>query len=829
METANTQVLTLGSDAALDFPRLRALVAGFTHSTMGRARVEALEPSHDFSETDQQHQRVAEAQALLRAGAEPRLAQLADIAETLDAAHIEGMALEGEQLRVAATQASLVHSWSALLAEPPANAESELTALREQAGMLLDGAVRAKLRSLATAIEQSLEPDGSVAESASAGLRRARREIERQQSAIADGLRATLRRLSADGSAQDDVVTIRGDRFVIPVRAEQRRRLPGVVHGASSSGQTVFVEPLETVEQNNELVRLREVEQEEIRRVLRELTRRLGEVRDEMRLGMDVLAEVDSAMARARFARSFDGVRPEFSPSDEQTLVLEEARHPLLEERLRRTGGESIPLSVTFSSIARQLIISGPNTGGKTVALKTIGLLSLMAQAGFPIPALRARLPMFAAVLADIGDAQSIERDLSTFSSHVTNIARIFRTVRELRPEACALVLLDEIGSATDPEEGAALAVATAEKFLRPRVWSVISTHFTAMKVYATGREGVINAAVGFDEATLAPTYKLRIGVPGASAGLRMAERLGLDHEIVEAARERLGTQTEEIADFLERLHRELDAVAEERAALRAREQEVARERNRLETEGRREQREKVKELERILQELIRDMELRARESVRAIDDRAAQQKLSKDAERRLAKAKREFQEQFNQAAVAATSGAHKGDPNARPHLIANIAPGDRVRLRSLGKTARVERQLDGDMFEVTAGALKMRVPRGDIAEVLPDGVGAASPLEAARGRGVRVQMSPDSELATQMEVNVIGQTADEAERNVERFLDRAFLAGLTRVRIVHGTGMGVLRRTLRTYMQARPDIEKVTEAAQNEGGAGATIVELRQ
>ncbi len=499
---------------------------------------------------------------------------------------------------------------------------------------------------------------------------------------------------------------------------------------------------------------------------------------------------------------------------------LKRARHPLLERRLRAEKRAIVPISLELAGSDRQLVVSGPNTGGKTVTLKTAGLLAMMAQAGVPVPADEAVTPVFDAFLADIGDAQSIEQDLSTFSAHVTNINRIAaRATRQ------SLVLLDELGSSTDPEEGAALAVAIAGYFLEAGAWSIVSTHLTSLKVYAENAAGAVNAAVGFDEKTLAPTYELRQGVPGTSAGINIAQRLGLSAGIIEAARQRLNTQTQDIARFLDSLHEQLAAADAERVRLRRLEQEVSQERARLAAEGMKEWRAKVRDLEAQLQSLLKDFEYRARETVRAVEDRAAQQKLSKQAEQRIARLRREFSESFNTAVVAQHTGADRGDQHAQPHVVRHVAAGDQVKLRTLGKTATVQRQIDDKTFEVAVGPMKMRVARDEIAEVIA--ARGPSPVEAARRRGISVQVSEPDVMSS--EINVIGRTADEAQDEVEKFLDRAFLAGLPRIRVVHGTGMGVLRRTLRAWLEKHPQVASVTEAAQNEGGAGATIVELRE
>ena len=389
-------------------------------------------------------------------------------------------------------------------------------------------------------------------------------------------------------------------------------------------------------------------------------------------------------------------------------------------------------------------------------------------------------------------------------------------------------MLLDELGSATDPEEGAALAVAIAEHFGNIGCMTVISTHHTSLKVYAANTPGVVNASVGFDEATLQPTYELKVGVPGASAGINIARRLGLNPTIIESARSRLGTQARDVGQFLDKLHADLREAEGERLRLQKSQQDLEREQNRLAVEGKKEQQAKVREMEKKLENVLRDFEYQAREAVLAIQDRAAAQKLSKDAERRVAKLRREFREQFDSTLVAHSSGADQGDPHAQPRLVKQISEGDTVKLKSTGRPARVVRKLDESHFEVQMGAMKMKIGRDDIAELLASAQAAAadSPVKAARARGISVSLENEGENVGS-EINVIGQTVDQASREVEKFVDRAFLAGLPRVRVVHGSGMGILRKALRQMLQQHPHVATVAEAPQNEGGGGATVVEL--
>jgi len=360
---------------------------------------------------------------------------------------------------------------------------------------------------------------------------------------------------------------------------------------------------------------------------------------------------------------------------------------------------------------------------------------------------------------------------------------------------------------------------------------SVISTHHTSLKVYGANTAGVINASVGFDEATLRPTYELKIGVPGASAGINIAQRLGLNPAIIASARSRLGSQTQDVARFLDRLHADLRDLEKERFRMNVREQELEREKSQLANEGRKEQQSKIREMEAKLETLFRDFEYHAREAVNAVQDRAAAQKLSKDAERRIAKMRREFREQFDATLVAHATGADRGDPNAQPSLVKHVSEGDTVKLKSMGRAAVVKKRIGENHFDVEIGSMKMRIARDDIAEVLTNAQThvSDSPVQAARARGISVSLQNESSgLNMPSEINVIGRTVDEATSEVEKFVDRAFLAGMPRVRIVHGSGMGILRKALRQYLQKHPHVESVTEPPINEGGGGATVVELR-
>jgi DNA mismatch repair protein MutS2 len=807
--------------AALEWEPLLGLVSGFAASPVGRQAVLDLQPSTDEEWIRRQHLLTGEVRLALEEQVSIPLGGLFDPTQLVAKAQIPGAALEAGELQAVARLANDVAGWQALLQSPPARLVGKLPGLSG-----LSAALTTSLRPLAEQIERTIQPDGSLADNASPELGRIRREQEKQQRLIEESLRAALRKLSGEGATQEDLITIRGERFVIPVRSELKRRISGVIHGASSSGQTVYVEPLETIEQNNELVRLIEEEQAEIHRIFVALTRQVSGYAHGLVEGARVLALVDSLQARARFARAYDCVGPTFGV---EKLFIEGARHPLLEKRLRATGGHIVPLTLELTATERQIIISGPNTGGKTVALKTTALLAMMAQAGVPVPATAASFPVFTAFLADIGDAQSIEAALSTFSAHITNLDRLSRLA-----SASSLVLLDELGSSTDPEEGAALAVAVAAYFLAAGAWTLISTHHTSLKVYGANTDGVLNAAAGVDEVTLAPNYQLRLGVPGASAGIQTAERLGLNPGIIAAARQRLGSQQVDIARFLDRLHKELAQLEEERKAARTEQYSLNQEKAKLARQGQQDLNQKIKGLEAQLASLMKDFEFQMRETVRAIEDRAAQQKLSKEAERRIQRLRREFQESFNQTVVAHRTGADQGDANAQPHVLRHIAAGDRVLLKSMGKVAVVLREVEKDLFEVALGPIKMRVKRDDCSTVLRTADSQTSAMEnplaaARRQKGVQVSVTSANTDEMRMEINLIGRTVDEATQELEKYLDRAFMAGLPRVRVIHGHGAGILRRGVREFLKGHPHVAGIEEAPQNEGGQGATLVELRQ
>ncbi|HWE53641.1 MAG TPA: hypothetical protein VG273_27880, partial [Bryobacteraceae bacterium] len=601
------------SSAALEWEQVRALIRRYIGSAAGGAELDLVEPSDDRERVERELAETGEAIAHARAAATGAAIRvnvngLPDIRTTVQKLHIEGAALEPRE----------IFELIAFL-DRAADTGSNLRAVADRFPLLgVRGNSIGDFRPLLKEVDGKIQADGTVLDNASPHLHRLRREIEKQKKGIQESLEKFLRANRDEGVLQDEYITLRNERFVVPVLAGQRRKMQGVIHGASSTGQTLFIEPLDTIDLNNELVRLQEEEMREVFRILRELTGRLRVYGKPILDASVVMATLDLLFAKARFAIEFDCVIPVFG----ERLHVQNARHPLLVDVLRKTTRRVIPFTLTLDRECRTLLISGPNTGGKTVTLKTVGIIALMAQAGFPVPCSAAELPMFEQVLADIGDHQSIEQNLSTFSAHVAQL-------REMALDATpdSLVLLDEIGSGTDPEEGGALGVALVDHFRAAGAFTLASTHLTALKIYGANTKTVLNASMGFDEETLAPTYQLQIGLPGKSAGLDIAARLGMPEDIMKRARASLSTQEVELSELIAGLHQRLEitnglqeALEKERAALVEREK-------RIEQDWERKGAAQMRDLQNRFEEMQRRWEERAEATVARIAETAEKRK----------------------------------------------------------------------------------------------------------------------------------------------------------------------------------------------------------
>lgn len=822
------------AEEILEFDRLRDLLRGRTTSAPGRRAIEALEFHTERGPLEREFAAVREAIAYLRSGEELGFGALADPEAWLERLEMPGIVLVPAQLLDATSLIDLASSLREIFRE----ASAKFPLLTERARSLAD------LRFLAAGIRRAILPNGEISDDASPGLRRMREGIARTR----EGLQKTLERIlrARGGESGEDYITQRNDRYVIPVRASERRGVDGVVHAASATGQTVFVEPLETIEVNNRLVQLRDEETAEIARILGELTSKLVAERDPLAHAAATIAEMDSLFARARFAREYDACIPEFA--DEAVIALEEARHPVLESTLRPQGRAVVPLSLRLGKDETVLVISGPNTGGKTVALKTVGLAVLAAQSGIPVAAQSARLGVFDRMLADIGDEQSIAADLSTFSAHMLNLKSILGT---LTPHS--VVLVDEIGTGTAPEEGAALAVALLDEFRERGCLVLATTHHDRLKAYASTTPGVLNASVEFDEERLAPTYRLRAGVPGGSSGITIAKRLGLPEEIVERAQELITPEAREAAGLIAYLHRSRDELERMQRELAEQARRVEAERRELREEWVGRQKTRIAELEQRFNAAVAEHERQMARAIEAVKDRELRAQIEKQSRRKLTEARGEARSEADAAVVAHLSesqtdlgiAASAASPPAPEELVAGV----RVRVRGLPAPVLLRRR-DGGSAEVEAGPLRMKVALSEITAVVKDegnraagtaagaraGSGAPGPggsgakAAGAERSGVSVHTAPADQESGGAgdEINVIGCTVEEASRRVDKFIDNAALAGKPAVRVIHGHGTGALRRGLAEFLAAHPLVESVHAEAQERGGTAVTVVELR-
>jgi len=800
--------MTRNAAEVLEFDKLREILRLRTTCAPGRRNVDALEFCRDRAALVKEFALIREAREWLRAGRELGFGALSDPESWL--ARLEGL---GAMLEAAEflDAASLLETSGWLRGQFREHA-AEFPLLAARSAEVGD------FRDVLAAIRRAILPNGEISDDASPTLRRIRASIRETRDAIQKSLKQILRARNAE--AGEDYVTLRNDRFVIPVRAEQRRSVPGVVHGASGTGQTVFLEPFETVEANNQLVQLSEEEAAEILRVLRELTDRLQSARGPLLAAVETIAELDSAFARARFAREFDAALPEFSSTRE--LRLEAARHPVLEDKLKREGRSVVPMSLSLGGEEKLLVISGPNTGGKSVALKTVGLAALAAQSGIPVASQRAVLPLFDHILTDIGDEQSIAADLSTFSAHVLNLKSMLEAAT---PDS--LVLVDEMGTGTAPEEGAALAVALLDEFLAKKCIVLATTHHDRLKAYASSTPGVVNAAVEFDDVNLRPTYRLIVGVPGGSSGIAIARRLGLSNEIIERARELLTPEAREAADLIAYLHRSRDELDRMQKQMAAERHALEEERKKLRTEWVERQQKRIKELETQFAEMQKRFEENVAGVVAAVKERELQGKIEKTARRKFSDARGEAREELNAAVVQTISDSQAdiGVTRGEAQLIRaeNLQAGARIRVRGFSRPA-IFRRMDGSSAEIEAGPLRMKVALDEITGVEVTGQTAAS---AAGAASISVRTQPrESQVAD--EINVIGLTVEQATERVDKFLDDSALAHLPRVRIIHGHGTGALRKGLGEFLSSHPLVQRHSFESEERGGKAVTVVELR-
>jgi len=667
-----------------------------------------------------------------------------------------------------------------------------------------------------TAVRQAIDAGGEILDQASAELRRIRNELRQKR----QKLRGTLEhytRGSASKYLQDEVITERNGRFVLMVRAEHRGNVPGIVHGSSTTGATLFLEPAATVEINNDIVQLEDREREEIFRILLELTDRFRARSADMTISRDVARQLDVAQAKARYSSKVNGIEPQFTI--DTSLHLKAARHPMLER--------AVPVDVFLDPPNRVLLITGPNTGGKTVALKTAGLFALLAQSGLHLPATVAKLPVFRCVFADIGDEQSIEASLSTFSSHITNLVSMDRDL-----QLPALVLLDEVGTGTDPNEGGALATAIVQHFRQRGALIIATTHFDSVKTWGIGTEGVAVAAFAFDPQNFAPTYRLLYGAPGRSLAIEMAQRLGLPQAVITAARGYLSDDQNRLQAHLSRLDAQARALESDRVKLE-RERRTFNEINAELSKREKSLAEREEVFKKRLNERLDERLRQARRDVDAVIEQlkekseAIAEKVSLRAINtgETGSARAEARAEIDRIVEDLRHPRSEGsDPSTgRKESVEGSDPqlGAKVTVGGLGLEGIVV-SIDGNRAEIDVRGKRIRAKVKELRVISPPSASAGQ----ARVR-VNVDLKPREGMLS--ELNVIGMTVDQAVDRVSRYLDDTMVTDLHEVRIVHGHGTGQLRKGIAAFLKTHPQVEKYYAAPDNQGGGGATIVELKE
>jgi DNA mismatch repair protein MutS2 len=801
-----------GALEALEFDRVVEMVVRLAQTPPGAVRLACLTPDTDAGPVAAALAATAETARFLSGTGEIALRAPAELQEIFDGLGVEGRALEPLQLIGLATYLDSINATSA--------------GIRRAAGgfpiLARTIAAASSFEQETTDIRRKIDPGGDVADDASPELRSIRDRLRKQRSRLRGTLESYLRGKDTAKYLQQQIVTDRNGRYVLVVRSEHRSAIPGIVHGSSASGASLFLEPLSTVEINNDIVALEQQETEEVRRILLELTDRFRRRNAELDTTVEAATVLDVLQAKARYSLSVDGVEPALAKDGR--LELRGGRHPLLlAQRI-----DVVPVDVLVIPPSTVLVITGPNTGGKTVALKTAGLLPLMAQAGLLIPAAAGtQIPVFRTVFADIGDEQSIAENLSTFSGHITNIVAMDTA---LSPPA--LVLLDEAGSGTDPNEGGALAMAIIDHFRRRGAMVVATTHFDALKTYASTTEGVASAGFGFNPQTFAPTYTLNYGSPGSSLALEIASRLGLPSSIIQHARGVRSERETQLAEHLAKIDREIQDL-EHQKRLVAREQETVRDvqarlhgreqelKNREETFKRRlDQRidERMREARREIDAVVDGLKTRASTIAANAERRAARLVPTGEIGSARSDARTALDAVDSRLREAVDSPASVSAPvmPARPAMV-----GDKVAVHPLGLEGTVQSIQDGNA-EVDVRGKRMRTKVADLRVV------AAAPAHPLKPQvRVNVDMAPRS--ASLSEINVIGSTSDDAVTKVERFLDDAMMAEVKSVRIIHGYGTGQLRRSIAELLRAHPDVANFGPAPDNQGGGGVTVAELKE
>jgi len=803
----------------LEYPKIREQLAKHTSFSASRELALNLQPDDDLGAIRHAQRSTSAARYLFDSFPDITIGGARDIRQAVSLTLRGGMLEPSVLLDVAATLTAMRQLRTRLIKLPD-----------EPYAPLLDlGYQLPELSEIEEAVARTVDPSGMILDSASPALGKLRAEIRIAHDRLMERLNGILTSSQYASALQEPIITMRDGRYVIPIKAAGRRTLRGIVHDQSNTGATLFIEPLQTVELANTWRELQIAEQQEITRILQILSARIAEDGVSIVSGVNALAQLDLLFAKGRYSAQLNCVEPEMvaytttidsgRPEDVAPLYLRNARHPLLNQ------STVVPTNVWLGSEFRVLLITGPNTGGKTVGLKTTGLLALMAQSGLHIPAgARSRLPIFEQIFADIGDEQSIEQSLSTFSSHMTHIIDILRALESTARSAASLVLLDELGAGTDPTEGAALARAIIERILDSGALCIGTTHYAELKAYAHNTPSVANASVEFDAETLRPTYRLEIGLPGRSNALAIASRLGLHSELIERARSFLSAETEQVEDLLASIAHEREvAAAEQQQAITLR-QEAEQTRDQLQQELaqlEREREQRVQAFERELDEELRSVrqELRRlREDTRSV---SLTREWLQQAEERLKAVGETTERQRQQRRQNAAQPQPQQPSQQQPRP---LQPGDRVHVASV--------KLDGEVLsidtnageaEVQVGGFRMTVDLRELRRI------KGNDRETKANQAVTASRVSSPPRDVSMQLDMRGMRAAEIEALLDRYLNDAYLSNLSEVRLVHGKGTGTLRKIVRDVLSTHPLVVSHSGGVDGEGGEGVTVARLQR
>ncbi|MEV2280184.1 endonuclease MutS2 [Paenibacillus larvae] len=781
--------------ATMEFDKIIDQLKNHAATSLGKSKAEEIQPSGDFGRVKQQLKETDEAFQVERLKGSAPFGGIRDIRPSLKRAELGGMLNPVELLDIANTITGCRRLAKFLLAF---HEDVEVPLLVGMAEQISDQ------KQVEDRIKQCIDDQGNVLDSASPELNRIRSEVRTGEACVRERLEQMIRNSSIQKMLQDVLVTIRNDRYVIPVKQEYRSSIGGIIHDQSASGATLFIEPEAIVSMNNKLRELKLKEEVEIEKILRTLTAEAAEVADMLLADVEVAGELDFIFAKAGLAATLKATLPIMN--DRRYIKIKKGRHPLIPRE------QVVPTDIELGNRYTTIIVTGPNTGGKTVSLKTLGLLSLMAMSGLFVPAEDgSQFCVFDAIYADIGDEQSIEQNLSTFSSHMTNIIGI---LRKMIPKS--LVLLDELGAGTDPAEGSALAIAILEHIHRIGCRMIATTHYSELKAYAYDREGVINASMEFDVQTLSPTYRLLIGVPGRSNAFAIAERLGLARSIIESAKGQVAQEDQRVETMIATLEENRLAAEAERESAEQLRREVEEQRRKLGAQQARfaEQRDKL--LEKAEREAQEALAKARREADEVIADlrRLAKSGEAGIKEHMLIEAKHRLGE-------AAPDLRSKQPTFAKERRAAEVEPGDEVRVISLGQNGHIV-ELAGDTEAVVQlGIMKMKVKRDDLEKL-----SSLEPKKQVSRPSATVKRSREDHARTELDLR--GLNVEEAIIEIDRFLDESFLAGFGQVYLIHGKGTGVLRTGVQDFLRRNKHVKSFRIGNYNEGGTGVTVVELK-